>query len=143
MRNYPCMRPCTARMLCRLTTPAPANRHRVGWGAGVNRRTEMAKYQAERFALAAAAFVDAHPAPDATVDTITGTREACAALAAKVGKDAPEWAGLDAVARLRDSIARRFLRISVAPLRDARAKAAAAAAAREARAAKRASKSAA
>lgn len=80
----------------------------------------MAKYETERYALAAQAFVKAHRKADPAVQgTEDATKASARALADTLGEKHPAYAGLDAVARLRPSIARRFIRLSVAPLQAA------------------------
>lgn len=74
----------------------------------------MAKYPAEQFGNAARAFATAHGLTDAA-DT-SGTKEKAKALAAKLGDKNPATPELLRVVKLRDSIARRFVRISVAAL---------------------------
>lgn len=73
----------------------------------------MAKFQAARFAPAAAAFVASGAV--ATAKDTAATQAACKALAATLGDTNPAAvAGLLAVAKLRPSIARRFVSIAIA-----------------------------
>lgn len=74
----------------------------------------MAKYPAEQFGHAARAFATAHGLTD-SADT-AGTKAKAKALASKLGDKNPASAELLRVAKLRDSIARRFVRISVGAL---------------------------
>lgn len=74
----------------------------------------MAKYPAEQFGNAARAFFSAHGLTDAA-DT-DGTKAKAKALATKLGDKNPATPELLRVVKLRDSIARRFVRISVQAL---------------------------
>jgi hypothetical protein len=79
----------------------------------------VAKYDTARFTEAAAAYFKEYgEAPDRkhAAEQAGKTRQNAEKLAKKLGKEHPAFAGLDAVARLRLSIARRFITLSVAPL---------------------------
>lgn len=100
----------------------------------------MARYNTARFEEAASAYVGAFglvPAANTagTEEGIEETQKNAEALAAKLGEAHPAHPELVAVATLRGSIARRFIRLSVAPLAEAAAEAKKAEAAKEARAA--------
>lgn len=88
----------------------------------------MAKYQQDRFAVAAAAYAAEFgvvPTANAagTAEGVKVAQANAAALAARLGEAHDAFAGLQAVATLRASIARRFIRLSVVPAAAAAAKA--------------------
>lgn len=79
----------------------------------------MATYDKARYADAAAAYFAKFglvPNPSEAAEKVSDTQANAASLAKELGEAHPAWKGLDAVARLRESIGRRFIRLSVAPL---------------------------
>lgn len=102
----------------------------------------MATYQRDRFAEAATAYEAEYgiaPTANMAAAEAATTKANAAALADKLGEAHEAYTGLRAVATLRESIARRFIRLSVVPAAEVRA----AAAAKAERAAKRSAKKAA
>lgn len=79
----------------------------------------MAAYQKERFAEAATAYFEKFglvPAPADAAEKASDTQANAASLAKALGEGHPAHKGLVSVSTLRESIARRFIRLSVAPL---------------------------
>lgn len=79
----------------------------------------MAKYERERFAEAAKAYFKEFglvPLPNEAEEKASVTKTNANTLREKLGEKHPAYAGLTAVGALRDSIARRFIRLSVQPL---------------------------
>jgi hypothetical protein len=79
----------------------------------------MARYQTDRFEDAAKAYFKEFglvPTAADAEEKAVDTKSNAAALAKKLPEGHAAIAGLNAVATLRDSIARRFIRLSVAPL---------------------------
>lgn len=82
----------------------------------------MAKYPAEQFEEAAKVYFEKYglvPTPEAALEQVVDTKANAAALATELGADHVAHKGLTRVATLRDSIAKRFIRLSVAPLAQA------------------------
>lgn len=112
---------------------------------GAESEATVAKYDSDKYAPAGAAWIAEHPeAHDSETDAplFEALKAEAARIAASLTSAHAAHAGLDSVSRLRPSIARRFVRLTVAPMR---AEAAAILAARKAdqsakRAAKRAAK---
>lgn len=79
----------------------------------------MAKYDRERFEEAAKAYFKEHgldPTPADAEAQAAVTKARAGKLAIKLGEKHEAHAGLVAVSTLRESIARRFIRLSVFPL---------------------------
>lgn len=101
----------------------------------------MARYDTARFEEAATVYFATFgvvPSSADALEQVETTKANAATLAAELGEAHPAHAGLTSVATLRDSIAKRFIRMSVAPLAPAPTVASKAAAAREAKAAAKA-----
>lgn len=79
----------------------------------------MARYPAEDFVDAAKAYFKEFglsPTPDEAETNAAATKANANQLAEKLGEKHPAYTGLRRVGKLRDSIARRFIRKSVFPL---------------------------
>lgn len=79
----------------------------------------MARYDTARFEAAAKAYFKEYgevPSRKDAAEQAGKTRQMAEKLAKKVGKEHEAFAGLNSVATLRLSIARRFITLSVAPL---------------------------
>jgi hypothetical protein len=81
----------------------------------------MAKFQQDRFEEAAVAYFTRYglvPTPNNAGTDVLLTKEHCAALAAELttDKDAGAAKALLDVSTMRDSVARRFIRMAVAPV---------------------------